>query len=48
MTLSDKIKTVNNKIEQSKAQYDLDKKHSALSRKRFLFCHHKGLVNMNV
>ena len=25
MTISEKIKTVNNKIEQSKAQYDLDK-----------------------
>ena len=48
MTFSDKIKTVNNKIEQSEAQHDLDRKHSSLSRKRFLFCHHKGLVNMNV
>ena len=25
MTISEKIKTINNKIEQSKAQYDLDK-----------------------
>ena len=38
MTVSKKIKTINNKIKQNKAQYDLD---------RFLLYHQEMLVNMN-
>ena len=38
MTVSEKIKTINNKIEQNKAQYDLD---------RFLLYHQEMSENMN-
>ena len=38
MTVSEKIKTINNKIEPNKAQYDLD---------RFLLYHQEMSENMN-
>ena len=31
MTINEKIKTIENKIEQNKAQYDLDKQHAKIS-----------------
>ena len=40
MSISEKIKTINNKIELNKAQYNLD-------RLRFLLYHQEMLVNMN-
>ena len=40
MTISDKIKTIHHKIEQHKAQYNLD-------RLRFLLSHQKMLANMH-
>ena len=40
MRISEKIKTINNKIEQNKARYDLDK------LLRFQLYHYEMLVNM--
>ena len=31
MTINEKIKTIENKIEQNKAQYDLDRQHAKIS-----------------
>ena len=42
MIISEKIKAISNKIEQNKAQYDLDKK-----LLRFLLYNQEMLVNMN-
>ena len=42
MTVSEKIKTIDDKIEQNKASYNLDRKTA-----RFLLYHQKMLVNMN-
>ena len=42
MTVSDKIKTSNKKIEQNKAQYNLDRKVL-----KFWFYHQEMLINMN-
>ena len=41
MSITEKIKVINNKIEQNKAQYDLDK------LPKFLLYHPEMLVNMN-
>ena len=41
MSISEKIKAINNKIEQNKAQYNLDK------LLRFLLHHQEMLVNMD-
>ena len=42
MTVSKKIKTINNKIEQNKAQYDLDRQTAKIQ-----LYHQEVLVNMN-
>ena len=41
MSISEKIKTIDNKIEQNKAQYDLEKV------QRLLLYHEEALVNIN-
>ena len=43
MSISEKIKAINNKIEQNKAQYHLEKQTA-----RILLYHQEMLVNMNV
>ena len=42
MSISEKIKTTDNKIEQNKAQYDLDKQTA-----KIMLYHQEMLVNMN-
>ena len=42
MTISEKIKTINNKIEQNKTHYDLDRQIAKISA-----YHQEMLVNMN-
>ena len=42
MGITEKIKTINNRIEQSKALYDLDKEPA-----KILLYHQEMLVNMN-
>ena len=44
MTITEKIKTIDNKIEQIKAQYDLERKTEQLG---FQLYYQKILVNMN-
>ena len=42
MTVSEKIEAVDNKIEQNKAAYDLDRQTA-----KIYFCHQEMLVNVN-
>ena len=42
MSISEKIKTIDSKIEQNKAQYNLDRK-----LQKILLCHQEMLVNTN-
>ena len=42
MSISETIKTINSKIEQNKAQYDLDRQNA-----RFQLYHQEMLLNMN-
>ena len=42
MTITEKVKTIDHKIEQNKAQYDLDRQTA-----KFLLYHQEMLVNTN-